>query len=571
MYRLCSLNNLAKGDVGRMSEIWHPLVAGADGVEWFEPLRLLINWKSAGLEIKQYKSKQTGREAFVLASEFLFFRKGVTFSKIGSKFSGRSYRFASVFCDASSSLFPENLGQFVCLLNSQMARNILQSLNPTVNFQTGDLNRLPAYTIPNADSIFATIDSAFTTHESHREPSVEFKSPGPSPWRHAQQWAQRSVDRPEGVPLPHYEPGCDQPEPVAFVSFAIGVALGRFGAQGEGILDLTPASALPGGVLFVSPEGHDSVEHPACVPLLSAWKEHGAAVGAGRELREYLTDGFFSHHKKLYENRPIYFPLSSAKKGYVAFVSIHRWQNDTLNVLLADHLVPEKRRLEGELEDIRKERVQSTAKGKLDGKVEKRYGQAQKLLEEITDFIAKVTQVAECGPPAPDDKTKPREVDARFVMDLDDGVMVNSAALWPLLEPQWKDPKKWWKELATAVGRKDYDWAHLSARYFSARVEAKCKDDPSLAVAHRCFWRLHPQRAYAWELRLQGEIGPTFTIDEPGSDEARAQFLDHHPEDAAQLRATEEKRREREAGKAGEDDTPLLDQADDAESEESDA
>ena len=35
--------------------------------------------------------------------------------------------------------------------------------------------------------------------------------------------------------------------------------------------------------------------------------------------------------------------------------------------------------------------------------------------------------------------------------------MINSAALWPLLEPQWKDPKKWWKELCAAKGKKDYD------------------------------------------------------------------------------------------------------------------
>ena len=29
----------------------------------------------------------------------------------------------------------------------------------------------------------------------------------------------------------------------------------------------------------------------------------------------------------------------------------------------------------------------------------------------------------------------------------------------------------------------------------------KCKDDPSLAVAHGCFWNYHPERAYAWEPR----------------------------------------------------------------------
>lgn len=456
-------------------------------------------------------------------------------------------------------------------MNRAKARSALQALNPGIGFEVGDVNRLPIFPVKSADAIHANLDLAFSEHESHRELSVEFRCPGPSPWRYAQDWAQRAVDRPDGAPLPPYEAEYDPPGPAAFVSFAIGVALGRFGGNGEGILDVATASALPWGILFVSPEGHDSVDHPACAPLLLAWKEHGAAVGGGNDLRDYLTGTFFTYHKRQYENRPIYFPISSAKKSYVAFASIHHWQDDTLNVLLADHLVPERRRLEGELEDIRKERVQSAVKGKLDGKVEKRYSQAQRLLEEITDFIAKVTQVAECGPPPADDKTKPREVDARFVMDLDDGVMVNSAALWSLQEPQWKEPKKWWKELATAQGRRDYDWAHLSARYFPTRVAAKCKDDPSLAVAHKCLWRLHPHKAYAWELCLQDEIKTTFTIDEPGSDEARAQFLSEYGEDAAQLRIAEQKRCDRKTAKAGEDDTPLLDQADAADPEDTDA
>jgi hypothetical protein len=46
-------------------------------------------------------------------------------------------------------------------------------------------------------------------------------------------------------------------------------------------------------------------------------------------------------------------------------------------------------------------------------------------------------------------------------------------------------------------------------------VREKCHKDPSLAVAHKCFWELHPAKAYAWELRLQDEIRPNFTIDEP--------------------------------------------------------
>lgn len=194
---------------------------------------------------------------------------------------------------------------------------------------------------------------------------------------------------------------------------------------------------------------------------------------------------------------------------------------------------------------------------------------AHSILEELNDFIAKVTDIAENGPPPTDDKTTEREVNAKYAMELDDGVMVNSAALWPLLEPQWKDPKKWWKELANAQGKKDYDWSHLAARYFPTRVEAKCHEDPSLAVAHKCFWTLHPAKAYAGELRLQDEIKPEFLIDEPGSDAARAKFLAQHEREATELRAHELKRRERKAAKQ-DSDQPLLDHAQSEDADEAD-
>jgi hypothetical protein len=536
-------------------DCWVPYVLGAKGRCWFDPLMDVIRWMSNGLQLKESPS--------FVRNSICFFQDAVAFSTIGSKFGARGRRYKSAFDVSGSSVFPPDVPSILCLMNSKISRQILQDLNPTVNFQPGDVNRLPVFPVANSDEIFATIDRAFTEHESARESSVEFKRPGPSPWRYAQDWAQRAVDRPEGAPLPPYQAEYDSPEPAAFVSFALGVALGRFGADGEGILDRAPATALPHGILFLGEEGRDSLEHPACAPLLEAWKEYGAAVGEGDDLRTYLQRSFFDWHKRLYENRPIYFPLSSAKRGYVAFISIHRWQDDTLQVLLADHLLPERRRLEGELDDIRKARTE--AKGR--GKAERRFAEVSKLLEELSDFIAKLTEVAEHGPPAPDDKTPKREQDARFAMDLDDGVMVNSAALWPLLEPQWKDPKKWWKELATAQGRKDYDWSHLAARYFPSRVCEKCVQDPSLAVAHHCFWELHPAKAYAWELRLQDEIRPDFTIDEPNSFQHRAAFLKAHPEEVEAAQTKEAQRRARKAAKDTDDDTdtPLLDRTEEEE------
>ncbi len=545
-----------------------PLVKGASGRQWIEPIMDLVRWSPGGIEVKLYNEGASGGR---IVGEENYFRRGIAFPKISAGFSARAYRIGSIVGDAGPSVFPAQeslIAATLCAMNASVARYALNSFNPTINFQLDDVNRLPLWPIEQAEEIYSTLQKAFTAQESCREPSTEFKCPGASPWRWTQDWAQKAVDRAAGARLPPWEVIHDPPAPVGFVSFALGVVLGRFGSQGEGILDQVPASALPSGILFVASEAGDGLDHAACALLHEAWMEHGVVVGEGDDLRTYLRKCFFEFHKKLYENRPIHFPLSSAKKSFVAFISIHRWADDTLTVLLADHLVPAKRRLEGELEDLRTAR----ASGNTKSKAEKRFADVQKLVQELDDFIAKVTDIAERGPPPPDDKTKEREVDARYVMDLDDGVLVNSAALWPLLEPQWKAPKKWWKELANAEGKKDYDWSHLACRYFPTRVRKKCHEDPSLAVAHKCFWELHPAKAYAWELRLQDEIRPDFTIDEPGSNAARAKFLKEHKREAQEILAKELKRREKKAAKADDDgeDGPLFEGTTDEDGEDAD-
>ena len=553
---------------------WFPYVGGADGTAWIEPVRLYLNWQTSGLEIKLCKSVQQNRDAFTLASEDQFFKVGVTFPKIGHVFSARAFAVPSIFGDAAPTIFPPNIDDCVCLLNSSFARSVLADLNPSVNFGIDDVERLPLQVVHSAASIMDIVRTSFVNHERHRETSIDFRKAGGSNWQGTMAWAQLAVDRPDGAPLPPYEPVYDAEPPTDHLSFAIGVALGRFGAAGEGILSDAPATALPHGILFLSDASDDdSLAHPAAAPILAAWATHGVAIDDKRSLKNYLQDKFFPDvHRKMYENRPIYFPLSSAKKAFVAYVSIHRWTAGTLNHLLAE-LENAKRKLEGEITDLRAARDGTDKKASK--AADKRFGDVGKWLEELSDFITSVEQCAERGPPPPDNKTTPRAADARYAPDLDDGVMINSAALWPLLDPQWKDPKKWWRELANADGKKDYDWAHLAARYFPDRVDAKCKTDPSLAVAHGCFWKYHPAKAYQWELRLQDEIRPDFTLDESdsaapatttakavttkavttttstaASDRARAAFERDHPETVQELVTKEHLRRVRKLIKA---------------------
>ncbi|MFC1642400.1 hypothetical protein ACFL5O_06900 [Myxococcota bacterium] len=148
------------------------------------------------------------------------------------------------------------------------------------------------------------------------------------------------------------------------------------------------------------------------------------------------------------------------------------------------------------------------------------------LLDRAMELMREGGQ-AERGPPAPDDRTSRREVDARFVMDLDDGVRVNSAALWPLLEPQWKDPQKWWVQVASRRGPKGvhFDWSRTARRYFPERVARACEQDPILASAHGCLWEHHPELAHTWELRLRRKLNSDFVLTEAGANERRLRFF----------------------------------------------
>jgi hypothetical protein len=552
---------------------WVPYIKGAVGKVWFEPLADVLRWEPNALAVKlmERDGKQTSRPQ----NERYYFCIGISYSTIGANFLARCHRFKSVFDVSGSSVFPNNIFNGVCLINSRIAKTILVTLNPTVNFQVGDVKRLPLFLIESSDEIFAKLDKAFTEHEATRETSVEFKKIGASAWNYAQEWAQKAVDRQPGTPLPDYQPIYEQPLATNFVSYSIGVALGRFGANGEGIIENAEENVLPHGILYLTNYSErDSLEHPASQIIHQTWQQHGATIAKNKSLREWLRQNFFKDvHLGMYQKdpkspkSPIYFPLSSKDKNFVAFISIHRWQDNTLQDLLAEYLIPELNHIEGELSDLRDAQYQGDKKSQT--KTEERYSKIQQLHTELKTFIDLVRQTAEQGAPPANPKDTPREVDARFKMDLDDGVMINSAALWSLLEPQWTQPKKWWSELCNAQDKKDYDWAHLAARYFPNRVDEKCQKDPSLAVAHGVFWKYHPAKAYKWELRLKDEISPDFTIDEQKSDKYRQTFEEENPELVNDLIEKEEKRRKRKRKKDENDnDTPLLDQIDNSLEEE---
>ena len=534
---ICTSNNTRfvryRWEVGGRNEThWAPLVSGAKDMQWLDPCDLRLSWLHNGIAVKVFNEKLYGSYSRTIQNEEYFFRPGISYTTMGHQFVARAHLRPSIIEKKGSAVFPsDNFDAVLCAMNSASSRRAVESLNPGTDFQVGDVNRLPLFPVEDSSLIVSELRSSFDVHEQSREASDQFLTPGPSPWRHAQEWAQQAVDRPTGSPLPDYIEELDREPPTDHLSFALCVALGRFAPvddEGQpttgnqpGILDPTSADlsqALPAGILFLDGsleenDHRDDLGQAAAVPLHQAWSRHGSAIAPNRNLRDWLRLDFFKDvHKGVYENRPIHWPLSSSGKTFVAWVNIHRMDDRTLKVLLADHLIPARSRIDGELDDLRQ--VRDSDDRKAAREADSRIGKLSRWRDELQEFIAAVEQCADHGTPPTDGRCPAREQDAVYAPDLDDGVMINSAALWPLLEPQWKDPKKWWKELASAQGKKDYDWAHLAMRYWPSRVDEKCQGDPSLAVAHGCFWRYHPDRAWAWELRLQQEIGPDFRIEE---------------------------------------------------------
>ncbi|MCB9755941.1 MAG: hypothetical protein H6713_38965 [Myxococcales bacterium] len=491
---------------------WVPYIKGARGARWFEPVRWVLFWRARGLAMRL--RTRDGRPAARLQNQRCYFRAGLALASAGRRFSARRHRVRSVFDVKGHSLLARDgaeLDALCCLLNSRRGREVIERLNPSLSFQVSDIQRVPLLEIPGARVIMETLARAFAEHEAGRETSAEFRAPAPSPWRHAQRWAQEAVDRDPGAPLPAYAPELDPPAPAAELSYALGRALGRFAPAGgvaEEHVEVDMSQALPGGLLLIDNtlgpgERGDSLSHPACAPLRAAWARVGAAL-PGASLRDYLGAPAFREHLRVYDKRPIYWPLCSRRRRFIVWCAVHRADERTLERALREHLDPARARLEG----------------RLAAAAEAERGRLAAAIDELDELRAATRRCASAGP----DDDVPRERDAPYRPALEDGVRVNAAPLWPLLLPLWSAPRETWRALASPSQRQDLDWSKTAARYWPARVATRCAGDPSLAAAHGALWRLHPRAAWRHELREQ-LAGAASVLDEADRQVYKDRFI----------------------------------------------
>jgi hypothetical protein len=126
---------------------WVYYAKGGPFKKWYGNLWLVVNWENNGEEIRNFRD-ENGKQRSRPQNEQYYFAEGITYSASGSK--GSSYRLLppnSLFDVGGSCIFPvskyKNNKYLIGFFNSFISKYIIECLNPTVNKQVGDVERIP--------------------------------------------------------------------------------------------------------------------------------------------------------------------------------------------------------------------------------------------------------------------------------------------------------------------------------------------------------------------------------------------------------------------------------------------
>jgi len=136
---------------------WFPYMKGGEINKWYGNQYHVINYFDNGREMRDFR-KKVGQSDSLNAEDY-YFREGATYSALTiSSLSVRYLPIGFMFDMAGSSIFPKKTGVYLLLsvLNSKLSTFLIKVLNPTVNYEIGDIARIPFPNI-SKDSNFSEI------------------------------------------------------------------------------------------------------------------------------------------------------------------------------------------------------------------------------------------------------------------------------------------------------------------------------------------------------------------------------------------------------------------------------
>jgi len=514
---------------------WFPYMKGGGFRRWYGNQEYVVNWERDGEDIKQHIVQQypylNGNWGWVATNTDYYFRRGVTYSYLtSSNFSARLSPGGFIFDVAGSSLFPEDIPLVLAVLNSRFALYALRLINPTVNFQVGDLARLP---VPKASSeiLQKLVDQAIALAKADsedEETTWDFIAPPQWPGgiqkvaeRHARlAEIERQIDEEvyrlygiseedrqaieaelaAGGTLPESEgdeePGDTDSEETettetfwseedlakAWISYAVGIAMGQFepgpeNGLGRGRFDTETANDLQAlrdedGLLVVDQSHPDDLAKKVLAALEVIFGEANAeslirqALANNGEPLTILRDYLADRFFREHIQKYRKRPIYWYLRSAKGNYGLWLYYHRLDKDILFKALL---NYVEPKIR-LEEDRLKSL-RGRKEavGSSGREAKQIEKDMDRQEQFVSELRDFEE--------KLR-RVANLHLDFDLNDGVILNIAPLRELVP--WNEPKKYWQELQEGK----YDWSHIAYQLWPERVQEACKKNRSIAIAH---------------------------------------------------------------------------------------
>lgn len=455
---------------------WAPLVTGGPFRKWYGNLEEVILWSDAGKKVREF-------EGSTIRNPSYYFRSGITWSDVTiSTISFRFVPDGLIICDVGPmAFFDDEALVFKALAwgNTLYTERISKALNPTVHFKTGDFHRIPAKFPDGLDRALpeecvkiarADWDNFETSWDFRDQPLLRPGLKGATleaSWRNWEAQSTAAIHRMQELETENNRLfitayGLDgelQPEVpeeqitlaradqrtdlVAFLSYAIGCMFGRYSLDAPGLI-LADAGATVQDYMAKVPSPSFAPDADGILPVLDGdWFSDDivarfreflrvtfgdAKLGEnlafietalGKDLRKYLAKDFYKDHLKTYKKRPIYWMVSSPQGSFQALIYLHRYNRDTVNLLLNDYVRSFLHKLEERHRQLTAITLDESVRPAERTRAAKELGKIEKMLKEIRawerDIVLPLAQ-------------------KRLEIDLDDGVKVNYLKFKGLLE-----------------------------------------------------------------------------------------------------------------------------------------
>lgn len=451
---------------------WFPYNKGGEYRRWYGNNDYLVNWENDGKEIKHFVD-HFGKLRSRPQNTKYYFSESITWSFVSSSYFGVRYsKPGAIFDVGGSSVFPKNndifwITGFMC---SKLSTIFMQTMNPTLNFQVGNVASLPIINLKNEEHVSDLVksiisksimdwDSFETSWDFANLPLLEENKNSSLELTYLnvrQHWQQLTLEMlkleeennrifieayeledelSHDVPIseitltcnPHYRyPDSSRKKYTyeereamlledtmkEFISYAVGCMFGRYSLDKPGLILANQGETVEDYLTKVdTTEPRFMPDEDNVIPILEGdwfpddianrfkkflrvtfgeehYEENLAFLekAISKDLRTYFVRDFYKDHVQTYKKRPIYWLFSSPKGSFNALIYMHRYQPDTISVLLNKYLREYQNKLRARqqyLESVERNPAASK-KDKIDAQKEMR--SIEQILQELRAY-----------------------------------------------------------------------------------------------------------------------------------------------------------------------------------------